>query len=243
MATDHKTVADEIADRNPRSFEARWRMRVHRIADQPIWTHPLARVVAAVGAALLLALVVSVPLDLTGQLLFSAGSFGAALLLSRTPGRLTTLAMIVLSISASSRYMYWRVTDTVGFTNWVDACFGFGLLLAELYAFLVLLIGYFQTAWPLQRRPVPMPQDVDTWPSVDVFIPTYNEPLEVVKQTVFSAMQMDWPKDRLHVYVLDDGRREEFRDFCEELGVGYLTRDNNAHAKAGNINAALAVTG
>nr|MBP7957529.1 UDP-forming cellulose synthase catalytic subunit [Ottowia sp.] len=141
-----------------------------------------------------------------------------------------------------SRYMYWRVTDTVGFTNWVDACFGFGLLLAELYAFLVLLIGYFQTAWPLQRRPVPMPQDVDTWPSVDVFIPTYNEPLEVVKQTVFSAMQMDWPKDRLHVYVLDDGRREEFRDFCEELGVGYLTRDNNAHAKAGNINAALAVT-
>ena len=183
------------------------------------------------------------PLDLTGQLLFSAGSFGAALLLSRTPGRLTTLAMIVLSISASSRYMYWRVTDTVGFTNWVDACFGFGLLLAELYAFLVLLIGYFQTAWPLQRRPVPMPQDVDTWPSVDVFIPTYNEPLEVVKQTVFSAMQMDWPKDRLHVYVLDDGRREEFRDFCEELGVGYLTRDNNAHAKAGNINAALAVTG
>ena len=242
MATDHKTVADEIADRNPRSFEARWRMRVHRIADQPIWTHPLARVVAAVGAALLLALVVSVPLDLTGQLLFSAGSFGAALLLSRTPGRLTTLAMIVLSISASSRYMYWRVTDTVGFTNWVDACFGFGLLLAELYAFLVLLIGYFQTAWPLQRRPVPMPQDVDTWPSVDVFIPTYNEPLEVVKQTVFSAMQMDWPKDRLHVYVLDDGRREEFRDFCEELGVGYLTRDNNAHAKAGNINAALAVT-
>ena len=243
MATDHKTVADEIADRNPRSFEARWRMRVHRIADQPIWTHPLARVVAAVGAALLLALVVSVPLDLTGQLIFSAGSFGAALLLSRTPGRLTTLAMIVLSISASSRYMYWRVTDTVGFTNWVDACFGFGLLLAELYAFLVLLIGYFQTAWPLQRRPVPMPQDVDTWPSVDVFIPSYNEPLEVVKQTVFSAMQMDWPEDRLHVYVLDDGRREEFRDFCEELGVGYLTRDNNAHAKAGNINAALAVTG
>ena len=243
MATDHKTVADEIADRNPRSFEARWRMRVHRIADQPLWNHPLARVVAAVGAALLLALVVSVPLDLTGQLIFSAGSFGAALLLSRTPGRLTTLAMIVLSISASSRYMYWRVTDTVGFTNWVDACFGFGLLLAELYAFLVLLIGYFQTAWPLQRRPVPMPQDVDSWPSVDVFIPTYNEPLEVVKQTVFSAMQMDWPEDRLHVYVLDDGRREEFRDFCEELGVGYLTRDNNAHAKAGNINAALAVTG
>ncbi len=242
MATDHKTVADVIADRNPHSFQARWRMRVRRIADQPLWHHRLVRLVVVLSSALLFAIVVSVPLDLTGQLVFSAGSFAAALLLSRTPGRLSTLAMIVLSITASTRYMYWRVTDTVGFTHWLDACFGFGLLLAELYAFLVLLIGYFQTAWPLQRRPVPMPPEVDSWPSVDVFIPTYNEPLEVVKQTVFSAMQMDWPADRLHVYVLDDGRRDEFRDFCQELGVGYLTRSDNAHAKAGNINAALGVT-
>lgn len=242
MATDHRTVADTIADRNPRSFEAKWRTQARRIVDLSLWSHPAARLAAVIGSAVMLALVISVPLSLTGQLVFAAGSFGCALLLNRTPGRLSTLAMIVLSITASSRYMYWRITDTVGFTSWLDACFGFGLVLAELYAFLVLLIGYFQTAWPLQRRPVPMPPDLQSWPSVDVFIPTYNEPLEVVKQTVFSAMQMDWPEDRLHVYVLDDGRREEFRDFCRELGVGYLTRDDNAHAKAGNINAALAVT-
>ncbi len=242
MATDHRTVADEIADRDPQSFQAQWRARVRQTADMRLWHHPVARAAAVVVAAALLALVVSVPLDLPGQLVFAAGSFAAALLLNRTPGRLSTLAMIVLSITASSRYMYWRVTDTVGFTNWLDALFGFGLVLAELYAFLVLLIGYFQTAWPLQRRPVPLPSDVSSWPSIDVFIPTYNEPLEVVKQTVFSAMQMDWPADRLHVYVLDDGRRDEFRDFCAALGVGYLRRGDNAHAKAGNINAALAVT-
>jgi len=242
MATDHRTVADTIADQNPRSFEARWRKQVRFLADLSLWRHPVARVLATVIAALLLAVVISVPLSLGGQLVFAAGCFAAALLLNRTPGRLTTLAMIVLSITASSRYMYWRVTDTVDFHNWVDAIFGFGLLLAELYAFLVLLIGYFQTAWPLQRRPVPLPDDLDVWPSVDVFIPTYNEPLEVVKQTVFSAMQMDWPADRLNVYVLDDGRRDDFRDFCAELGVGYLRRGDNAHAKAGNINAALAVT-
>ena len=215
---------------------------VHAITGWEIWQHPTARVVAVVFSALLMGLVISVPLDLQGQILFSLGSFGAALLLSKTPGRLSTLAMIVLSISASSRYIYWRFTDTIGFTHWMDAALGYGLVLAELYAFAVLLIGYFQTAWPLQRRPVPMPTDVSTWPSVDVFIPTYNEPLEVVRQTVFSAMSLDWPKDRLHVYVLDDGRRTEFREFCEELGAGYLIRDNNHHAKAGNINAALQVT-
>ena len=242
MSVDQRPPADEVADANSHSPQARWRTVVHAITGWEIWQHPTARVVAVVFSALLMGLVISVPLDLQGQILFSLGSFGAALLLSKTPGRLSTLAMIVLSISASSRYIYWRFTDTIGFTHWMDAALGYGLVLAELYAFAVLLIGYFQTAWPLQRRPVPMPTDVSTWPSVDVFIPTYNEPLEVVRQTVFSAMSLDWPKDRLHVYVLDDGRRTEFREFCEELGVGYLIRDNNHHAKAGNINAALQVT-
>ena len=242
MSVDQRPPADEVADANSHSPQARWRTVVHAITGWEIWQHPTARVVAVVFSALLMGLVISVPLDLQGQILFSLGSFGAALLLSKTPGRLSTLAMIVLSISASSRYIYWRFTDTIGFTHWMDAALGYGLVLAELYAFAVLLIGYFQTAWPLQRRPVPMPADVSTWPSVDVFIPTYNEPLKVVRQTVFSAMSLDWPKDRLHVYVLDDGRRTEFREFCEELGVGYLIRDNNHHAKAGNINAALKVT-
>ena len=242
MSIDQRPQADEVADADSHSPQAHWRTIVHAITGWAIWQHPTARVVAVVFSALLMGLVISVPLDLQGQILFSLGSFAAALLLSKTPGRLSTLAMIVLSISASSRYIYWRFTDTIGFTHWMDAAFGYGLVLAELYAFAVLLIGYFQTAWPLQRRPVPMPTDVSTWPSVDVFIPSYNEPLEVVRQTVFSAMSLDWPKDRLHVYVLDDGRRTEFREFCEELGVGYLIRDNNHHAKAGNINAALKVT-
>ena len=242
MSIDQRPQADEVADANSHSPQARWRTVVHAITGWEIWQHPTARVVAVVFSALLMGLVISVPLDLQGQILFSLGSFGAALLLSKTPGRLSTLAMIVLSISASSRYIYWRLTDTIGFTHWMDAALGYGLVLAELYAFAVLLIGYFQTAWPLQRRPVPMPADMSTWPSVDIFIPSYNEPLEVVRQTVFSAMSLDWPKDRLHVYVLDDGRRTEFREFCEELGVGYLIRDNNHHAKAGNINAALQVT-
>ena len=242
MSVDQRPPADEVADANSHSPQARWRTVVHAITGWEIWQHPTARVVAVVFSALLMGLVISVPLDLQGQILFSLGSFGAALLLSKTPGRLSTLAMIVLSISASSRYIYWRFTDTIGFTHWMDAALGYGLVLAELYAFAVLLIGYFQTAWPLQRRPVPMPADMSTWPSVDIFIPSYNEPLEVVRQTVFSAMSQDWPADRLHVYVLDDGRRTEFREFCEELGVGYLIRDNNHHAKAGNINAALKVT-
>jgi cellulose synthase (UDP-forming) len=208
----------------------------------PFWSHPVAQYGTGILAFLLFCLVISVPLDLTEQAIFASTTFAVALLLRRTKGRVTTLAMMTLSISASSRYIWWRLTDTVGFENPVDAFFGFGLVAAELYAFSVLLIGYFQTIWPLGRRPVPLPADTALWPSVDVFIPTYNEPLEVVKQTVFSAMSLDWPADKLKVFVLDDGRRSDFRKFCEEVGVGYKIRGNNRHAKAGNINAALAST-
>src|SRR5690606_9256540 len=110
------------------------------------------------------------------------------------------------------------------------------------YALTVLLIGYFQTAWPLRRKPAPLPHDIQQWPSVDVFITTYNEPLHVVKQTVYTAQTLDWPADKLNVYLLDDGRRETFKAFAEEVGIHSLTRPDNQHAKAGNLNNALAHT-
>ena len=40
-------------------------------------------------------------------------------------------------------------------------------------------------------------------------------------------------------YLLDDGRRPEMEELAELAGADYLTRPDNSHAKAGNINAAL----
>ena len=77
-------------------------------------------------------------------------------------------------------------------------------------------------------------------PSVDVYIPTYNEPMEVLEKTITGALCLDYPNFK--VWVLDDGRRPWVKAFCEAKGVGYLTRHDNAHAKAGNINHALTKT-
>ena len=159
---------------------------------------------------------------------------------------LVTLTLMMMSMFCTFRYGYWRISTTVQFfrdpaNHWgaLDAFFIFCLLLAESYAFVILFLGYFQTIWPLRRAPIVLPDDEEEWPHVDVLIPTYNEPLEVVRYTSLGALNMDWPADKLHVYILDDGRREEFRQFAFEAGIGYKTRDDNAHAKAGNINAAL----
>jgi len=208
----------------------------------PVWAMGWVRLLVGAAAGVLLVLAITVNLDAQQQFLFGALCFLAALALHRVAGRLATLAIVMLSVTVSLRYMYWRVTDTLGFVDPLDMAFGYGLLAAELYALCVMLLSYFQTCWPLQRKPLPMPADVAHWPTVDIFIPTYNEPLDVVRQSVLTALSLDWPADKFRVYVLDDGRRDDFRAFCEEAGAGYLTRSDNRHAKAGNINAALART-
>ncbi|UZE03162.1 UDP-forming cellulose synthase catalytic subunit [Pseudomonas mediterranea] len=193
-------------------------------------------------SALLALFIITVPFDLQSQCYFTAGCFVAALILRKQSGRFPVVLLIGLSLTASLRYMYWRITSTLGFDDWLDILFGYGLLAAEFYALIVLIFGYLQTAWPLRRQPVLMSTPPSEWPVVDVFIPTYNEALDIVKVTIFAAQAIDWPKDKLRVHVLDDGRREDFRTFCDSIGVNYLARDNNRHAKAGNLNEALKVT-
>jgi cellulose synthase (UDP-forming) len=159
-----------------------------------------------------------------------------------------TLTLMLLACFSTFRYGWWRITTVVKFffspgtaQTWtaLDAFFILLLVGAEAYSFGILFLGFLQTIWPLRRTPVPLPDDTDQWPAIDLLIPTYNEPLSVVRYTALAAMNIDWPADKLNVYILDDGKREEFRDFAEEAGIGYMTRDDNKHAKAGNINRAL----
>lgn len=74
-------------------------------------------------------------------------------------------------------------------------------------------------------------------PLIDVLICTFNENRFILEQTIVGAMSMDYSNAR--VWICDDGRREWLRQLCEEHGCGYITRRDNDHAKAGNINNAL----
>ncbi|MGB9433057.1 MAG: UDP-forming cellulose synthase catalytic subunit [Candidatus Acidiferrum sp.] len=193
---------------------------------------------------------VSLPLDWRQQLFVSVCLVVVAVLVNRlSKSAAATIGLAALSILSSTRYIYYRVTSTFGFgmetgpqPSRVDMIFMLILLSAESYAYVIMILGYFQTVRPLKRTPVSLPANSDEWPTVDIFVPTYNEPLSVVRYTVWAAMNIDWPADKVHVCILDDGRREEFRKFAFEAGCGYMTRTNNAHAKAGNINHALGKT-
>ncbi|TMO07369.1 UDP-forming cellulose synthase catalytic subunit [Pseudoalteromonas sp. S558] len=214
----------------------------HSIADARVWKSKSVRYVVITFALFLLAIFVTIPFSLEAQAIFISFILLVAYSLKKIKGQMATIVMITLSVTTSSRYLWWRYTETLNWDDPLALVLGAGLLLAETYAWLVLILGFFQTINPLERKPIPLPKDTDKWPSVDVYIPTYNEPLSVVKPTTLAALSIDWPIDKLNVYILDDGKRPEFREFAQEVGVGYLTRPDSKHAKAGNMNSAMRFT-
>ena len=215
-------------------------------AGENVFTR-IIRLVFLVIAAVIFCFIATLPLTWPQQMILGAISITIALVMaSGSDSYLVTLTLMMLSMFCTFRYGYWRIMQVVRYFHdpashlgALDIFFILCLLLAEIYAFGILFLGYFQTIWPLRRAPVPLPDNPDEWPDVDVLIPTYNEPLDVVRYTALGALNMDWPVDKLHVYILDDGRRQEFEEFASDAGIGYRSRPDNRYAKAGNINAAL----
>lgn len=159
------------------------------------------------------------------------------------------LFMVWLSLITTFRYLFYRINYTLNLDGWINSLFSILLFAAELYAIGTLALAYFQTLRLKDRKPIDLstiPQE--QWFKVDIYIPTYNEDVEIVRKTALGALAIDYPADKKQVYILDDGRkyperRELLRQMCEELGCTLMTRDNNDHAKAGNINTAMRRTG
>lgn len=188
-------------------------------------------------------LVIITPMDSQKQYIFGLISIGALFIAGTiSKKRSVSLVMVAMSVLLSTRYIYFRLTQTLHFNSEIETLLGMGLFLAEVYVWVMLLLSYLQTAWPLKRDIVPLPDETSLWPTVDVYIPSYNEPLEVVRDTVLAAQCLDYPRDKLKIYLLDDGKRSEFAVFAADVGVGYITRNDNAHAKAGNLNHAMKLT-
>lgn len=168
--------------------------------------------------SLILALIcVTQPFNPLAQFIFLMLLWGVALIVRRMPGRFSALMLIVLSLTVSCRYIWWRYTSTLNWDDPVSWCAG--LFCSSLKRTRGLCwCSATSVVWPLNRQPVPLPKDMSLWPSVDIFVPTYNEDLNVVKNTIYASLGIDWPKDKLNIWILDDGGREEFRQFAQNVG-------------------------
>ncbi|HMM55124.1 MAG TPA: glycosyltransferase [Candidatus Desulfobacillus sp.] len=136
--------------------------------------------------------------------------------------------LVIVYLVVAVLYLGWRPSTF----NPQAMTFSIVVYAAELFGFLISLIHLFMTERLTLRVPPPVPPGLQ----VDVFVPTINEPVEMVRRTLMAAARMDYP----HVtWLLDDGNRREMRLLADELGCRYLTRTKNTHAKAGNLNNAL----
>ncbi|SMH30678.1 UDP-forming cellulose synthase catalytic subunit [Azospirillum agricola] len=221
-------------------------------------------VLLLLSAGLFLALA-ALPVGRVASAAISAGVVAAAFVLGRFAPKFwhaRTLTVLLLAF-VTFRYFFWRLTGTMPpVEDLVNFIPGVTLFAAEALSFVLFLTSLFVIIDPLKREPAEPTGDPAFWPSVDVYIPSYNEDAELLETTLAAAVSIDYPKDKLRVYLLDDGgtdqkinqanpeaaaaaseRRATLTALCERLQVTYMTRARNEHAKAGNINHAFAQTG
>lgn len=150
--------------------------------------------------------------------------------------------LIIASTIVCVLYIIWRLSAIPLHSGLLSFILGLILYLAEVLG----LIAFFNfqylfiAKYKLERKTLADFKEQPV-PFVDVLICTYNEPFSLLKLTIVAAASMEYPKDRFKVHVCDDGKREDLKALCETYGVGYITRDDNEGAKAGNINHALGV--
>jgi cellulose synthase (UDP-forming) len=154
------------------------------------------------------------------------------------PSQRVVRPLIVITALLGLNYLIWRWLFSVHWSVWWISV---PLVIAETYSLIdSLLFGV--TMWRLKRRPTPgLPPDGAT---ADVFVTTYNEPIDLIMVTARAAKAIRYPHT---TWILDDGNRAELRERAEAEGIGFISRssdwiDRPRHAKAGNLNNALMIT-
>ncbi|QLF71239.1 UDP-forming cellulose synthase catalytic subunit [Peteryoungia desertarenae] len=216
-----------------------------------------AIIAGAIGLFLLL-----LPISLQAQLVLSIIVLGLMLIfMTRPENKTLRLMTFVFAGIIALRYAFWRTTETLpDLSEPLNFIPGLILYLAEMFCLVMLAINFFIVADPVKRKPAER-QAAEDLPTVDVFVPSYNETADLLAVTLAAAKSMDYPQDKLAIYLLDDGataakcadrdprlahaarrRRDELQALCRALGVHYHARRENSHAKAGNLNAGLQIS-
>jgi cellulose synthase (UDP-forming) len=155
-----------------------------------------------------------------------------------TAGRFLPCLACILLIA---RTVVWRVSETLPpFTLSLDGIWSYLFFSFEILSSVSSMLLFIFLSRTINRTIQATRNAVwvrSRCRRVDLLIPTYNEEQAILERTIIGAQSQDY--DNYRIFVLDDGRRDWLRALCERRDVGYITRSNNEHAKAGNINNAL----
>jgi len=142
---------------------------------------------------------------------------------------------IIFSTLINLAYLGWRIGFTLPTISILSFAFSLILVSAEVSGFIKSLTYRLLFSTPAKLKPATL-ANLGYYPTVDIIITTFNEPEMVVRRTVAGATQLNYPADKLNIYVCDDGTRDEIRTLCDEYKVNWITRETHEDAKAGNLN-------
>lgn len=150
--------------------------------------------------------------------------------------------LITLTIITNIIYILWRIFCTIPTGEGVFALICAIILLSvELIGMMEMFVHYYGMS-NIEYPEKPIISE-ELYPPVDVFVATYNESVDLVRKTINGCLHMQYPdKKKVHIYICDDGNREEMRLLSEKMGVNYITRTEREGAKAGNLNNAMQQT-
>lgn len=148
--------------------------------------------------------------------------------------RLTSQIVALLGMLSAIFYLFFCFY----YANWEVWYVFIPFIIADI-SFFILYLLTMSNLW-LKRYHNPQGLVREEHFMVDVFIPVYNEPLDIVEETIAAAAKLDY--DYKTVYVLDDGDRDALKTLTEKYGLNYIRRPEHKNSKAGNLNYAFART-
>ena len=155
------------------------------------------------------------------------------------PNPRSRFIVIAILLILTVRYVLWRSLSTLNLNNPTNGVISITLFALEMLTLSSVSLQLFLNL-KLKNRQLEADRlsvavtEGSFNPSVDILIPTYDEPEFILRRTIIGCQAIKY--EAKQVYLLDDTNRPEIQKMAEELGCQYRTRSNNHHAKAGNLN-------
>ncbi|MDB9312724.1 glycosyltransferase [Spirulina sp. CS-785/01] len=161
------------------------------------------------------------------------------------PKTWTRPLIVALLLAFALRYLTWRSLSTLNLSDPINGSVSLLLFGMELFVIIAYIVQLFFMLREKDRtheanQYEKLIQNKKYNPSVDILIPTYDEPAAILKRTIVGCQAINY--SHKNIYLLDDTQRSEIEQLARELDCNYLTRPTNHHAKAGNLNHALPKT-
>ena len=147
-----------------------------------------------------------------------------------TTSELRGIFLVILGAIALGYYYLWWIQVISETSYWLIL----GFIAALFYSLAQIFSNWMVYLGTHHRRPHqgPIPEGI----TVDVFVTAYKEPFDLVERCLTAACAIEGTHK---TWLLDDGNDPALAELTDQLGAGYLTRQDRVNEKAGNVNAAL----